>query len=761
MSISTRRQFFYCLGLFLFALSVRLYTISQISPQTDERHWVYRSNEIIERLGTSPNKATTHIGHPGVPPALLMAGAQWVTQKYNIYYGLTEKDDGYIYRFDASRYAIAIFSSLTIPVLFLLTFQFFGLVPAVIAAGLLALDPRHIGYSRMAHLDSTLTALVVMCTFCYALAIKSGKIRWKILAGCFWGLSIATKPTAIALVPAFLFFRWVWIWLQRNDSVKKGDTGFFSWSDIATLVAGHITFALIYTRLWIHRSDYKIRLKIKSSPADWVWRTGKYLRHHEYLVAGIEVLLAGLVLFFVWKYRRSGKRIFFHLAAGFFSIFLSVATIYRFPQVIENLIRFWFWVFGLSGEKHVSFSHTVVEHHGYLLYMVTETPELILIGFFIAVLAAIYKIVSKSGDTSDALLYLALLIPAIWLGMLSVSAKQTWRYALPVVPFICIASGFGFWLLIKNSKSPRMKKLAVTGLLGFQLITVYNWYPHQQIYINPLSGGIPAALERHQGLIPVGHRELVEKLLELAPSDEKEIPVTVAGDAKTFEYAANRLNHAGKKIRLRFGYYLPEEALFVVDHSSHTDQLSEVPWKELLKDVPPAFVYHFNGAELAHIYAVPVPLYDPPLALRLTEAHMQTGKKIKLRNDNKKVYTAIVVNPEQDREGHMLFYPIFRFKAGDYLMQVKYSVKDQPEKISEDDVVLTLNFEPRCTQNITWKEFVQAGKEAGVISFLCKVPEYERLAINIVWHKNLHLVVHGVSISRSETTDAKKDIVGF
>ncbi len=66
-----------CLLLYVFALVVRLWGITTPAPQTDEITWRKRSSQIIRVVKKEEySKTTSHLAHPGIPPAMIMALGQ-------------------------------------------------------------------------------------------------------------------------------------------------------------------------------------------------------------------------------------------------------------------------------------------------------------------------------------------------------------------------------------------------------------------------------------------------------------------------------------------------------------------------------------------------------------------------------------------------------------------------------------------------------------------------------------------------------------
>ena len=64
---------------FFFALSflLRLPGLASDAPQTDEITWVKRSAVIVRKIKSGEiHEFSSHLGHPGVVPALVMAAGQ-------------------------------------------------------------------------------------------------------------------------------------------------------------------------------------------------------------------------------------------------------------------------------------------------------------------------------------------------------------------------------------------------------------------------------------------------------------------------------------------------------------------------------------------------------------------------------------------------------------------------------------------------------------------------------------------------------------
>ncbi len=262
--------------LYLLCLGLRLPGICSQPAQTDELLWLKRSATLLEKIPEQWTSATSHLGHPGIPATLVMAAGQFAQRSLPAFLKdrfPQECQD----KLSASRISLALLSSLVAPVLYVFLLPLVGVAGAFLAALLISFDVRLISLSQIAHLDALLVLLVLLCVFCYRKALLLGDhLLWKILAGVFWGLCIATKPTTIVLLPAFFSYR-AYLRLFPEREAKRRPS-FVSWSDFGALVVAHITFALLYTRFWEHLSAYRQRLGVRAYLAGWFWRRGQDLQ---------------------------------------------------------------------------------------------------------------------------------------------------------------------------------------------------------------------------------------------------------------------------------------------------------------------------------------------------------------------------------------------------------------------------------------------------------------------------------------------------
>jgi 4-amino-4-deoxy-L-arabinose transferase-like glycosyltransferase len=421
--------------LYCLALVLRLNGVFYDEPQTDEYLWLKRSKGVIIRLESEPLRATTHLGHPGIVPALIMAASEVLVPRVisadsNIGRQLHKP----LY---SARVACAIIASLAVPILFFGFFALIGFEASLLAALLLLFDPRFIGLSRIAHLDAVLLVLCLISVVAYIHSELKRSTKLKLTAGIFWGLAIATKPTAVALIFVFIIFKAI-----RAASFRDWQQLRIRWSDIWAVVVGHLVMAAIYTRLWLHNSDYRERLKITFPLATDVYRLGRFFQEHYFFSIIISLFLLALCICAARKLRSAPQ-----LVESRFSLYLlaliGFLTLSIIPQVIENFMRFWKWTSGLSSQVHHSFNKVLPPPEGgYWLEFLSVLPELTLFGVFVSILLLLvgtFKVNLKKYQYY----FLAGAWIVIWLSLLSVSSKQSWRYAIPIMPAVAILAAGG------------------------------------------------------------------------------------------------------------------------------------------------------------------------------------------------------------------------------------------------------------------------------------------------------------------------------
>lgn len=129
-----------------------------------------------------------------------------------------------------------------------------GRIGTVVAAGLTAVSPAMVFYSRYYIMEILLvwfTFGVIICGYRYA---RSGNLLWMILAGAFVGLMHATKETCIiafAALPAALLL--VMIWQRKtNGALSAAGKPMRPWHFIVGLASAAVVSVLFFSSFFTH-----------------------------------------------------------------------------------------------------------------------------------------------------------------------------------------------------------------------------------------------------------------------------------------------------------------------------------------------------------------------------------------------------------------------------------------------------------------------------------------------------------------------------
>ena len=745
-------------ALYGLASGVRLANISNKEFQADERLWVERSKKIVAKFRERPQHLTTHLCHPGIPPALIMAASLALRQGMINRFSLTPDSRLYFDEFTACRTAIALGSALVAPLVFIACLYFLGLWPALAASLLLAMDPRHVGLSQQAHLDSFMTVLVALTIFLYALAIRLARFWPKVLAGISWGLCIATKPTAAVLPACFLMYKGMRRLLipQASDS---GERDLLNWGDIFAVLIGQVTLVLVFTRLWHRENDYSQCHFTQSSIAPWFFQAGEFLQDRGFLFAA----LLALILCTIFVLRRNAVQLgscwrrHVSITLAIFAL-LSLALCF-FPQVFANLARLWSRTAGFSHAVHEAYGHKdVAATQGYLQRLFCSLPPLCVIGVLLSLPLSLREYRREGATERLMFLWFNTLAILCWILPLSVASKQAFRYALPVLPCIYILAGYGWVELFGINNSFFANRLrAATGLLSAPVIAatailvicqageVYSWSPHQINYFSFLGGGLRRAVERRDAFVFMGQREAVGFLMEEALKSKRTLKIMTFGDKKLLADEANRMFGSSKRKMLSFGYFPDYLADFVLVLASHRRFFASDAWSRVMLEQP-VFAYEFRKVRVVEIYSSPAPDYSKPRIFSAASGHRHTGHAQRVP-DGKSLM--VVANPSKSRKGHIFFTEQLRMQAGNYrvsLPVMRLDDKEHSDIYPDSDKAVRLQLGRECVRDVPANDLALNQFKPEVLD--CSFSANGRHALEVYWPGTAPVAIGDISIQK-------------
>ncbi len=728
--------------LLVLSLAVRLFGIVEPAPQPDERNWIDRAERVIYKLKTDPLDSTSRLGHPGLPPTLLMVVAQVLNKKMQHTFDIKPGDALYFDELSISRITLTTASALLVPIVFLSLSPILGTMVAFLGALLLALDPMMIGSSRLAHVDATLSLLVTLCVLSYIQAVRRASLGWKVISGLFWGLCILVKPTSVALIPALLLVR---LFMERLNLSSGKKDGVFAWSDLLVLSVGQILMISLWTRYWYHYSAFIYQLKVRSKLATMVYRNGLAWQTNYGIVVVALTIVMFLFGYLLWKRGKNvaSRRFSYHLGILLLALSFFLSTYVAFPQIYENMIRYWTWAVGLSGERHQAFGYVVDRlKWGYLDVLFSHFNPLLLLGLLLGILVALRNLFRSSSGVDRVTALTLLLIPTIWILLLNISSKQTLRYALPVIAplYMLIAlglySGLAAVFRIAGGKAtldkPNVGGFVVLSIGALQLYSILPFYPYYDMYFNDLTGGVRGALERGYSLPLTGQNEAIDYLVSSSTSDAGQTLVTTFGDRTTLEYTLRR-RHPEEKNNFIFGYFRPESADYLLRFKTIKNEPS-AEW-QLAQSQKPLFTFEVHGTELLWIYDVPLVDISAGYEFDLGSGDNNTGMMVKNSVTQK---LEAVANPGRDKNGYLFFSHGVKIGPGRYEIRFRYSLSGENQ--GNSTAAARFEFGSNCQKDLITSS---SNPSDGETSLECEFTAARRVSPRVYWFGK-----HNLSLTR-------------
>ena len=576
----------------------------------------------------------------------------------------------------------------------------------------------------------------------------------KLVAGLFWGLALATKPTSAVVVIALVLFQFCRArgWIERRTPTWR----FLSWYDVAAVGTAQLLLVAVYTKLWHTNSSYVWRVGIHSQFASFLYTEGIALRDNWAIVLG-----AGLAAVFMgWSARRDVKKsdaafwpLSIHLKIIFAILALLLALWPLRPDVYENLALYWMWAFGLSGESHHGYGYTwTPPPGGYFGLLGRQLPLVVFVGLLSS---AVWLITfyrqrrERSKERAAQFLMYSIALIVLWLVLLGVSSKQNVRYILSCFPPLYLCVGFGLIIFVRTvaALSRQDTNLFKAGLLSAivagQAWTVYGWRPHYGLYRNPFSGGLAYAVARKESVPPVGIKEAVDFLRSRAKEHGNDLRVMLLGD----EYIAKkteRLHYGRDESTLIFiGAGALGNAEYVLVFPAFQKAWEEWRGHHPELEFPEVFAFTWHEAPLVRIYSVPLPDYRKPLRIKIRKSPKHTGNHERYGEGGR--WTVVGI-PGENKKGYLLHGQFFRFAPGKYEITFPVGLPYGSEfDLSQEAElpVVKLEASQKCTR-VVRRSDLKPGKLTD-IKLNCEPDKYVRSHVRAYWWGTTPVALAGPS----------------
>lgn len=188
------------IGVFLAALVPRLAGLDA-HVTIDESRWIQRAADFHALIEQGDPEDTFVVGHPGVTTmwtAFVGMGPERAT-KMSFREGQTDvtRRLGFFEALVAARLPFALLAAMGTAIVVAIAWRLFGLAPAVVGGGLIALEPFLIAHARVVHLDSALTVYSTIALLAALAWTRDGSVAWMAVSGIAAGLSFLTKAPSV------------------------------------------------------------------------------------------------------------------------------------------------------------------------------------------------------------------------------------------------------------------------------------------------------------------------------------------------------------------------------------------------------------------------------------------------------------------------------------------------------------------------------------------------------------------------------------
>ncbi|MBN1178117.1 MAG: glycosyltransferase family 39 protein, partial [Anaerolineae bacterium] len=425
----------------------------------DEPAWIERSIHFVDALAARDWAAVPSTGHPGVTtmwlgaagiavqrllsPLESAAHVDWVR---NLVWLAPDNAAAFAhlaYFLSAARIAVALTTTAGLFVAYRLMCRLFDRRTALLATGLLALDPFLVGLSGLLHTDALLATFCLLALLAAFNGLRSPRpVAWWALSGLFTGLALLTKTPALIL-PPFLFL----VLLVSRLRIRNCELGIMNREPQSAIPNSQL--AIRNSQFAIRNSQLTIRLLSLAS----------YL------------LTAGLTYVALYPALWANPQEVLNMVAGIAG------------QHVDTVLNPTFFLGQMTFDPGPAF---------YPLVFLLRISPVVLVGL----LFGLFRL--RRVPAERRLVFVAFLAFALLFGVaVSLAAKKHDRYLLPALLPLTVAAALALDTLPTTARFTRWLPLA------FQLVLLLPFATYPLGYYNPLAGGPWVA----EWALPVGWGE--------------------------------------------------------------------------------------------------------------------------------------------------------------------------------------------------------------------------------------------------------------
>lgn len=248
-------------------LAVRAPGLNQfVTP--DEAAWVGRSASFYYALAHRNYADTFQHSHPGVTatwagtlayrwryPALAWEATPRILKNWmKVEPFLRDQGQEPLEILAIARLFMVIGTAIALGLAFLCVWRLLGLLPSFLGFLLIALDPFHVGLTRLLHLDGLMASLLLLVLLSFLCFLLRGKnILYLILATAATGLAFLTKSPSLVLVPflVVLFLDEIWRLWKSKKPLRFSGVWKIAWPFLFWGIGSAVVFIAFWPAMWV------------------------------------------------------------------------------------------------------------------------------------------------------------------------------------------------------------------------------------------------------------------------------------------------------------------------------------------------------------------------------------------------------------------------------------------------------------------------------------------------------------------------------